>query len=93
MKNIALGLLVTVFALASFAAEGKNVSYQSGGETVEGMLYTPPRKGPSPAIIVIHEYWGLNRHRLGGAKQDQCRYSRDLRRKGSGHPAGFSENV
>ncbi len=60
MKNIALGLLVVVFALASFAAEGKNVSFNSGGETVQGMLYTPPGKGPFPAIIVIHEYWGLN---------------------------------
>jgi carboxymethylenebutenolidase len=59
-KNIALGLLVIVFALAAFAAEGKKVSYQSGGETVQGMLYTPPGKGPFPAIIVIHEYWGLN---------------------------------
>ena len=60
MKNLALGLLVVVFALASFAAEGKNVSYQSGDETVQGMLHTPPGKGPFPAIMVIHEYWGLN---------------------------------
>jgi carboxymethylenebutenolidase len=60
MKNVALGLLVVVFALAAFAAEGKNVSYNSGDETVRGMLYTPPGKGPLPAIIVIHEYWGLN---------------------------------
>jgi len=60
LKTIALGLLVIVFALASFAAEGKNVSYKSGGETVQGMLYTPPGKGPFPAIMVIHEYWGLN---------------------------------
>jgi hypothetical protein len=56
MKHIALGLLVVVFALASFAAEGKNISYQSGDETVQGMLFTPPGKGPFPAIIVIHEY-------------------------------------
>ena len=40
MKNIAPGLLVIVFALTSFAAEGNNVSYKSGGETVQGMLYT-----------------------------------------------------
>jgi carboxymethylenebutenolidase len=60
IKNIALGLLVVVFALASFAAEGNNISYNSGGETVQGMLYTPPEKGPFPAIIVIQEYWGLN---------------------------------
>jgi carboxymethylenebutenolidase len=24
------------------------------------MLFTPPGKEPFPAIIVIHEYWGLN---------------------------------
>jgi carboxymethylenebutenolidase len=60
MKHIALGLLVVVFALASFAAEGKNVSYKSGDETVQGMLFIPLGKGPFPGIIVIHEYWGLN---------------------------------
>lgn len=60
VKHIALGLLVVVSALASFAAEGKNVSYKSGDETVQAMLFTPPGKGPFPAIIVIHEYWGLN---------------------------------
>ena len=60
MKNLALGLLVVVFALASFAAEGTNVSYRSGGETVQGMLYTPTGKGPFPAIIVIHEWDSTN---------------------------------
>src|ERR1700693_853184 len=60
MKNIALGLLVVVFAVASFAAEGNNVAYKSGGETVQGVLYTPAGKEPFPAIIVIHEFWGLN---------------------------------
>src|ERR1700716_3324078 len=60
MKNIAPGLLVIVFALTSFAAQGKNVSYKSGDETVQGVLYPPPGKGPFTAIIVIPEYWGLN---------------------------------
>jgi len=60
VKHIALGFLVVVSALASFAAEGKNVSYKSGDETVQAMLFTAPGKGPFPAIIVIHEYWGLN---------------------------------
>jgi carboxymethylenebutenolidase len=36
------------------------VSYKSGDDTVSGMLYTPAGKGPFPALIVIHEYWGLN---------------------------------
>lgn len=60
MKKIALGLLIILFALTCFAADGKNVSYKSGDETVQGVLYTPPGKGPFPGIIVVHEWWGLN---------------------------------
>lgn len=44
----------------SFAADGKTVSYKSGDETVQALLYTPVGKGPFPGIIVIHEWWGLN---------------------------------
>jgi len=57
----AIVLLFTVmFAISALAANGKTVSYKSGGETVQGMLYTPEGKGPFPGIIVIHEWWGLN---------------------------------
>ena len=59
MKTFAIVLLLCC-AVSAFAAEGKSVSYQSGDETVSGMLYTPMGKGPFPAIIVIHEWWGLN---------------------------------
>jgi carboxymethylenebutenolidase len=51
-----LGLLIST----AFAADGKPVSYRSGDDTVQAILYTPPGKGPFPALIVIHEYWGLN---------------------------------
>ncbi len=47
-------------AMFAYAAEGKQVSYKSGDETVQGMLYAPSGKGPFPALIVIHEWWGLN---------------------------------
>src|SRR5580692_10051805 len=65
MKKIFPMTLVALFALASFAltsfaADGKSVSYKSGDETIQGILYTPAGKGPFPAIIVIHEWWGLN---------------------------------
>jgi len=60
MKSISLLLLTFLSASIAFAADGKTVSYKSGDETVQGMLYTPPGKGPFPALIVIHEYWGLN---------------------------------
>ena len=48
------------FAVSAFAADGKSVSYKSGDETVQGMLYAPEGKGPFPALVVIHEWWGLN---------------------------------
>ncbi len=53
-------LLVLGLSPSSFAAEGKTVTYKSGDETVSGMLYSPNGKGPFPAMIVLHEYWGLN---------------------------------
>jgi len=60
MRKLAALLLVLLSALASFAASSKPVSYKSGNETVQGVLYTPEGKGPFPALIVIHEWWGLN---------------------------------
>ena len=60
MKNVLALFLLFMVAVSAFAAEGKQVSYKSGDEAVQGLLYTPAGKGPFPAIIVIHEYWGLN---------------------------------
>ena len=63
MKSaIKLWSLVCLPALlaASFAATSHQVSYKSGDETVNGILYTPAGKGPFPGIVVIHEWWGLN---------------------------------
>jgi carboxymethylenebutenolidase len=60
MKNVFLLISVMIFAITTLAADSKTVSYKSGDETVQAMLYTPAGKAPFPAIIVIHEYWGLN---------------------------------
>ena len=60
MKRLLLLVMIATFATASFAADGKPVSYKSGTETVNAILYTPPGKGPFPALVVIHEWWGLN---------------------------------
>jgi carboxymethylenebutenolidase len=56
----ALLVCTSVFATSAFAADGKSVSYKSGDDTVNGIVYTPSGKGPFPALIVIHEWWGLN---------------------------------
>lgn len=55
-----LALAVAVLASIAVAADSKTVSYKSGDETVQGVLYTPSGNGPFPAIMVIHEWWGLN---------------------------------
>ncbi len=34
---------LVLFAMGAFAAAGKQVSYKSGDETVQGVLYTPKR--------------------------------------------------
>lgn len=59
MKVFCFGLIV-LFALGAFAAPAKNISYKSGDDNVQAVLYTPEGKGPFPAIVVIHEWWGLN---------------------------------
>jgi carboxymethylenebutenolidase len=51
---------VAVFAIVALAATPQEVSYKSGDETVKGVMYTPAGKGPFPALIVIHEWYGLN---------------------------------
>jgi carboxymethylenebutenolidase len=58
--KIAVLFLALTLAITAFAADGKQVSYKSGDDNVSGMLYQPSGKGPFPAIVVIHEWWGLN---------------------------------
>jgi carboxymethylenebutenolidase len=60
MKRIFSLVAILMLARSTWAADGKAVSYKSGDETVQGVLYTPSGKGPFPALIVIHEDWGLN---------------------------------
>src|SRR5512132_1032014 len=59
MKSI-LAAVLLVLSTSAFAATSKDVTYKSGDETVKAVVYTPEGKGPFPALIVIHEWWGLN---------------------------------
>src|SRR5271157_2652827 len=59
VKVLLLGL-ICLFAMTTIAADSHPVSYKSGDETVNAILYTPQGKGPFPALVVIHEWWGLN---------------------------------
>lgn len=57
---LVLGLLAFGLALRAGAPKTETVSYKSGDETVSGYLALPDGRGKHPAIIVIHEWWGLN---------------------------------
>jgi carboxymethylenebutenolidase len=60
MKFLSLCCSILLISVCSLAATSKEVTYKSGNDTVHGLLYAPEGKGPFPAIIVIHEWWGLN---------------------------------
>ena len=56
-----LGLaLAGVLVISSLARAGTPVSFPSGSETISGYLAVPEGGGKKPAIVVIHEWWGLN---------------------------------
>jgi carboxymethylenebutenolidase len=60
MKRLALLFCLILAVPPLFAAsQPTEVSFRSGNETVHGLLYLPTTRGPHPAIIVIHEWWGL----------------------------------
>jgi carboxymethylenebutenolidase len=60
MKFILACIIILLLALPSLAVTAKDVTYKSGDETVQAILYTPEGKGPFPGIVVVHEWWGLN---------------------------------
>jgi carboxymethylenebutenolidase len=61
-KNVSVfAAAVLLLAARSWGAgTGTNVSYKSGEETVTGYLAAPAGGGKHPALIVVHEWWGLN---------------------------------
>ena len=60
MKRLLLACLVLIALVSPVLAAEQTVSFKSGDETVNGFLVTPEGKGPFPAVIVIHEWWGLD---------------------------------
>jgi len=59
-RKILLLAMLALLVSSAFAATSKSVSYKSGDEGVQAVIYTPEGKGPFPALVVIHEWWGLN---------------------------------
>jgi carboxymethylenebutenolidase len=55
-----LFLLAGPSLAAAAGARTETVTFKAGGEDVQGFLAVPESKGPHPALVVIHEWWGLN---------------------------------
>jgi len=50
--------------------ESEEVTYsKSGDRDVKGFLARPKGQGPYPAIVLIHEWWGLNDHIRSQARE------------------------
>ncbi|MFZ0744037.1 MAG: dienelactone hydrolase family protein [Terracidiphilus sp.] len=54
----AIPLLLAAFALNAPAQQA--ITFPSGDGMAQGILYLPQSSGPHPALVVIHEWWGLN---------------------------------
>jgi carboxymethylenebutenolidase len=55
---LAVPVLLFIFAVSAIAQQP--VSFPSGDSTAQAILYLPQTPGPHPALVVIHEWWGLN---------------------------------
>jgi carboxymethylenebutenolidase len=51
-------VLLTAFSVSALAQQP--VTFPSGDGQGQGLLYLPQGSGTHPAIVVIHEWWGLN---------------------------------
>lgn len=58
---LAFGAAVTVLGENPRAPGERNVTYPGpSGVTLQGYLSVPEGSGPFPAVLMIHEWWGLN---------------------------------
>src|SRR5262245_46509413 len=48
--------------VCQMADAGKVVDYSTSSDKATGFLVEPANQGRRPALIVIHEWWGLNDH-------------------------------
>jgi len=60
MRRLVLLAALCLAAAAPLRAAEETVTFKSGEEAVSAFAATPEGKGPFPAVIVIHEWWGLD---------------------------------
>lgn len=69
MRRFLLTLCLLLCPVVLSAANPEQVSYSSGDQTVHALLYLPSGKAPHPAVVIIHEWWGLNDQIKGEAER------------------------
>lgn len=52
--------VILLLPAALHAAGSRQITYISDGQPVHGLLYEPAGKGVHAAIVVVHEWWGLD---------------------------------
>ena len=60
LVTLATWLVLSCAPMTNAQVKTETVSYKSGSDSVNGYLALPSGAGKHPAIIVIHEWWGLN---------------------------------
>lgn len=71
MKLKSLLILITCLLATSANAEiiTKEIDYQQGNTTMKGMIaYDDAIKGKRPGVLIVHEWWGHNKHARDKAK-------------------------
>src|SRR3954454_5647459 len=59
LLTITLGFPATVGAALPAGVATETVEFKGSGGTTRGFLAKPRGEGPFPAIVVVHEWWGL----------------------------------
>ena len=59
-RSVVCAVSVLVALLAVHARAQQAITFPSGSSTGQGVLYLPSTPGPHPALVIVHEWWGLN---------------------------------
>lgn len=60
MKRLFSFLFSMAVLAQAYGVTTREVSYQAGSVTAKGFLAIPEGAGKHPAVLVVHEFWGLN---------------------------------
>jgi len=60
LRNFLCAISVTLALIAVNLNAQQPVTFPSGDSTAQALLYLPQGAGPHPALILVHEWWGLN---------------------------------